>query len=229
MKAIINTPTPDLQQSKDFYHSLRYHLVESGDHHYAISGDLIIRINPDRYSRPGLVFYQEDWGKIIDSFKEDYYLINKDHSQFVAAPSGTIVELCQIDHYPDLPGFEEVNELPGKFSGISIEAFDFKKSVSFWSSLGYNINAGNVEGGWVSMGNESQIGISIMKFHMCPHLFYNPSFTYFNSGNNIEVIKSIKDAQIPITEEITFFNKEGIVDNIIIRDPGGFGFFIFND
>ena len=29
--------------------------------------------------------------------------------------------------------------------------------------------------------------------------------------------------------KITQFNKEGIVDNVIIRDPGGYGFFIFND
>ncbi|NNF36494.1 MAG: hypothetical protein HKN68_20500 [Saprospiraceae bacterium] len=229
MKAIINTPTPDLKQSKEFYESLQYYLFESDDQHYVIGGGLIIRINPDRYSRPGLIFYNDDWGKTIDSLAEQYHIINKDDSQFVSAPSGTIIELCHMDSYPEFPSFEEVKELPGKFSGISIEAFDFKKSFSFWSLLGYNINAGNVEGGWVSLGNQSQLGISLMKFHMCPHLFFNPSFTYFNSGNNIEVIKRIKEAQIPITEEITFFNKEGIVDNIIIRDPGGFGFFIFND
>lgn len=229
MKAIINTPTPELQQSLDFYQSLQYHLVESGDFHYAISGNLIIRINPDRYSRPGLVFYQDDWEKTIDSLSKQYHIIEKDQSQFVSDSNGIIVELCMTEKYPELPSAEKVNELPGNFSGISIEAFDFKKSVSFWSSLGYSIDAGNVEGGWVSMSNESQIGISLMKFHMCPHLFFNPSFTYFNSGKNLEVIQRIKDVQIPITEEITLFNKEGIVDNIIIRDPGGFGFFVFND
>ena len=33
----------------------------------------------------------------------------------------------------------------------------------------------------------------------------------------------------PITEEITCFNSEGIADNVVLRDPGGTGFFIFND
>lgn len=47
--------------------------------------------------------------------------------------------------------------------------------------------------------------------------------------SNLAIIQKIRDLQIPITEEITHFNKEGIVDNIIIRDPGGLGFFIFND
>jgi hypothetical protein len=53
--------------------------------------------------------------------------------------------------------------------------------------------------------------------------------TYFNGGNNMAVIGKIRSARIPIAEEITHFNKEGIVDNIIIRDPGGYGFFVFND
>jgi hypothetical protein len=43
------------------------------------------------------------------------------------------------------------------------------------------------------------------------------------------VIQKIRDLNIPITEEITAFNTECIVDNVIIRDPEGFGFFVFND
>ena len=44
-----------------------------------------------------------------------------------------------------------------------------------------------------------------------------------------QLIQKIRDLKIPITEEITVFNDQGVVDNIIIRDPGGLGFFIFND
>lgn len=43
------------------------------------------------------------------------------------------------------------------------------------------------------------------------------------------MIEAVRKAGIPITEEITHFNSEGIVDNIIIRDPGGYGFYVFND
>ncbi len=68
-----------------------------------------------------------------------------------------------------------------------------------------------------------------MKPNACPHLFFNPSLTYFNGKNNIDIIAKIRALNISITEEITHFNKEGKVDNIIIRDPGGFGFFLFND
>ena len=58
---------------------------------------------------------------------------------------------------------------------------------------------------------------------------YNPSLTYFNGGKNLPVNAAIREAGIPITEEITHFNEDGIVDNVILRDPGGYGFYIFND
>ena len=45
----------------------------------------------------------------------------------------------------------------------------------------------------------------------------------------MEIIEKIRELNFPITEEITHFNDQGIVDNIIIRDPGGFGFFLFSD
>jgi hypothetical protein len=68
-----------------------------------------------------------------------------------------------------------------------------------------------------------------MKPQTCPHLFFNPSLNFFNGEDNISIISKIRSLDIPITEEITHFNKENKVDNIIIRDPGGYGFFLFND
>jgi len=73
------------------------------------------------------------------------------------------------------------------------------------------------------------MAVSFMQPNSCPHLFFNPSMTYFNGKNNLPIIAKIREAGILITEEITHFNQEGIVDNIIIRDPGGYGFFIFSD
>jgi hypothetical protein len=69
-----------------------------------------------------------------------------------------------------------------------------------------------------------------MKPNICPHLFFNPSMTYFNGKEgNPKVIAKVRELDIPIAEEITHFSKDGSVDNIIIRDPGGYGFFLFND
>jgi hypothetical protein len=117
----------------------------------------------------------------------------------------------------------------GNFVGLSIESVDIAKSTEVWKELGFKIN-GAPEQGWVSCINDDELTINIMKPFMCPHLFFNPSLTYFNGKeNNPVVIQEIRNLKVPISEEITHFNDKGIVDNIIIRDPGGYGFFIFND
>ena len=228
MKVIINTPTPSVEQSIKFYSDLNFHCTSISDYHYAISGDLKIRINHERLSRAGMVFYNNDWSEFLNSYGEERAVESKDNRHFIADPNGIILELCNSADYPTLPDHQS-EVLTGNFSGISIEAFDFKQSIAFWTKLGYKKTMGNEDSGWIAMSNDTPIGISLMKFNMCPHLFFNPSFTYFNSGKNLEVIQRIREANIQITEEITLFNKEGLADNIIIRDPGGFGFFVFND
>ena len=112
---------------------------------------------------------------------------------------------------------------------MSLESFDIHKSSSIWKCLGYREDAGNLDHGWISFKNEYEQGVSLMSPGACPHLFFNPSFTFFNGGKNHEVIEKVKGLGIAITENITIFNENGDVDNIIIRDPGGFGFFVFND
>jgi hypothetical protein len=120
--------------------------------------------------------------------------------------------------------------ITGNFAGLSIETTEMERSVEFWSALGYAITMGEASKGWVSLEADGCPGISLMKSMMCPHLFFNPSLTYFNGKEgNPKVIEAVRKEGIPITEEITHFNKEGLVDNIIIRDPGGLGFFLFND
>ena len=66
-------------------------------------------------------------------------------------------------------------------------------------------------------------------YQCCPHLFFNPSLTFFNGENNLKIIDQINNLNIAVTEEITVFNEDNIVDNIIIRDPGGLGYFLFSD
>jgi hypothetical protein len=105
-----------------------------------------------------------------------------------------------------------------------------EKAARVLGLLGFDKTYGNGEQGWLSLQNENGFSISLIALFSCPHLFYNPSLSYFNGKEGKpKVILQIRDLKIPITEEITAFNNNGIVHNIIIRDPGGLGFFVFND
>ena len=143
--------------------------------------------------------------------------------------SGSRVYLMEGESGLSFQAAESSDAVLGNFAGMSLETTDIHRSVGLWEALGFEKGMGSVEQGWVTYTNADQFTVSFMKPNSCPHLFFNPSLTYFNSGKNPEVIEKIRALGIPITEEITAFNKEGIVDNIIIRDPGGYGFFIFND
>ena len=117
----------------------------------------------------------------------------------------------------------------GDFASLSIESLSLKKSMDIYKIIGFTDISGSIEQGWISMTNTDGLSISLMPALTCPHLFFNPSLTFFNGSKNLEIIEKIRSLNIPITEEITHFNKDNIADNIIIRDPGGLGFFIFGD
>ena len=229
MKSIILTPTPSLDKSIAFYKKLRYHIFTSSDRTLVSDGKIIIEINESRISRPGIVLYKDSWSNEIPELNKLGKVVEKENQYITLDPNGVHVYLRPISDYHEyeIPG--ETNAIPGNFAGISIECMDFGKSLEFWSIFDYKVTMGGQESGWVSMSNDTDIGIGLMQYGSCPHLFFNPSYTYFNGSNNLNIIEEIRNTGIPLTEEITVFNDQGVVDNIIIRDPGGYGYFIFSD
>lgn len=225
-QTIIQTPTPDVEKSKDFYDRLGFKKL-SDKPLFFNDGKFIIEINPERTARAGLKMFADDWGDAISSLKEKTAVIELDGGQVASDPNGVWVylEKGSIEFEPG----DESHGITGNFAGISIEAVDIDATVAFWEALGFEKGMGDVEQGWAVYSNGGPVGVSIMKTGMCPHLFFNPGLTYFNSGKNLENIAKLREAKIPITEEITHFNEEGIADNVIINDPGGLGFFVFND
>ena len=229
MKAHIVTPTPNIAKSVAFYESLNFSVTAFAERHIATDGKVIIEIDPNRFARAGVKILTEHLEEVATQLNEITPLITTQNGYMLSDPSGTMLYLSD-----EKPQFEiETNETAfsslGNFAGLSLETTDPPTTMAIWKAVGFTKQSGNIDQGWVSLTNEYGLGVSIMKPNTCPHLFFNPSLTYFNGGNNLEVIEKVRKAKIPISEEITHFNTEGIVDNIIIRDPGGYGFFLFND
>lgn len=223
---IIQTPTPDLEKSKDYYSRLGYKKL-SDEPVLFTDGKFILEINPSRTARAGLKIFSGDWAETLGKMR-DLTSVNESENEFlVSDPNGVWVYMVEGELEHDTG--EESFGATGNFSGISIEAADVERTVAFWEALGFSKGMGDMSQGWAVYSNGGDIDVSIMKTGMCPHLFFNPGLTFFNSGKNLENIARLREADIPITEEITCFNKEGIVDNVIINDPGGLGFFVFND
>ena len=225
---IVETPTPNLQESLAFYKNLKFEILEEGDSAVVTDGSVTIHINSDRPTRAGVKLYVENKQDLISELEKENKFYGPLKNIF-SEPSGMRVTLIDLSEKPKYNSSIKESSLLGSFAGVSLETPDMEKSFKIWKTLGFEVAMGAIEQGWIALSSASGHSISLMKPMTCPHLFFNPSLTYFNGSQNLSIIEGIKDAGIEITEEISHFNPEGIVDNIVVRDPGGFGFFIFSD
>lgn len=229
MASLIHTPTPKLEKSLDFYQRLQFQQLPHPDKHFVTDGKCLIYINPDRYARAGVQLYGDNWPDQLAKLEKLTAVSSTDDGYLLGTPGGARVYLTKGELDLEFKPSETATSHLGNFAGVSLETTDMKGSAVIWEALGFKQSMGSMDQGWVAFQNDDQMTVSLMRPNTCPHLFFNPSLTYFNGGNNLAVIEKVRKAGIPITEEITYFNKEGLVDNIIIRDPGGYGFFLFND
>lgn len=225
---IIQTPTPDVSQSLAFYKKLNFEIIADDDGTYAVDRNAVIKINVERYARPGILLYKEDWSEEVKSIEKHFPVAEIKGGHITADSSGAWVYLLE-GKKPQIKIKAEGHSLLGNYAGVSLETISIAQSQSLWEILGFKVTMGGPDQGWMAMTDSDENGVSIMKPNACPHLFYNPSLTYFNGSNNPKIIDDIRAAKVPIHEEISFFNKDGEVDNVLLKDPGGLGFFIFND
>ncbi len=224
---IFHTPAKPLAKSHQFYTDLGFEVVKHSKFHLVGDEKSIFELNPDPYARAGIKIFGDLWEEWIPKLEKQYTILEKEDQKVVYAPSGCPIYM--LKEALDIEKPTDTRSLLGNFMGLSLECHELNRSMDFWQSLDFKVSMGSIEKGWVLLMHEIGFGVSLMKPLSCPHLFFNPSISYFNGGKNPEIIQKIRDIKIPIAEEITFFNKENVVDNVIIQDPGGFGFFIFND
>ncbi|MEL0225849.1 MAG: hypothetical protein VW912_04160 [Flavobacteriaceae bacterium] len=86
----------------------------------------------------------------------------------------------------------------------------------------------NHNASWCQLENKNGDRLSLLKANSCPHLFTNPSLAFFNGQENSTIIQKIRALRLPIKQEV-IFGEESSAENLILNDPGGLSFFIFND
>ncbi|MEJ6582848.1 MAG: hypothetical protein QNL29_02275 [Crocinitomicaceae bacterium] len=226
MNTIIQTPTPDILKSKSFYTKMGF--TELSDSNCYTDGKSIIEINPERCARPGIKLIASSWTSEVEKLNSLTKVITTDSGFLLGDCAGTWIYLIESETSIAIPE-NCTSSLLGNNQGITIESIDIEKTVNIWNTIGFKTVAGNTVQGWISLVNGDGVVLSIMSPNCCPHLFLNPSISFFNGTNNPAIIEKIRATGIEIKEEITHFNKENTVDNIIMSDPGNIGFFIFND
>ncbi len=226
MKAIVHTSTPNIEKSKDFYSAIGFKAFDANGKQYYNADGMTIELNSDRFARPGIKIIKPSWLKEKQRLNDVCQFWKKSEDVTVYGLGSTWLYLEEGEVFESN---EKVDSILGNNSGISIETAELKWVNKVLNILGFKMTYGDLDSSWISMESETGFQISLMAPNSCPHMFFNPSLNYFNGANNLNIINEIKNSGVEIAEEITYFNKKDEVDNIIIRDPGGLGFFIFND
>lgn len=217
----VRSSAQSFERCLKFYTSLKFKIDHRGDKMaVAYDGKFGIELDGKNNARTAIVLYSDDAALSSDS--ESLSLSpNGVRSILKKGIDESNIEISDANAKTDL----------GNFSGIGIEAVLFLEEIAYWQNIGLTIAHGEPEKmSYVILMDSFDVSLAIFNLGMCPHSFYNPSLSYFNGKEgNPKVIDRIRKLGIVPTEEITTFNEKGDVDNIIIGDPGGIHFFLFND
>lgn len=215
----------ELETSILFYQKLGFTKISDQPLIYS-DGILNVELNANSSARAGLKFYSSNIHTALNIIKDDYKIFDIDNDKFIIDDTGTWLYFQEIKKVKNTP--IKKSKL-GNFMGLSLESDKIDKLVNLYSKLGFKIDSEISNENFKVLTNSIGFNISLMSPLSCPHSFHNPSLTFFNGENNNQIINKLRKFNVDIFEEITIFNEKGDVDNIIIRDPGGYHFFIFND
>ena len=229
MNTVIYTPAQQGNRSEIYFSTLGFTRLNHENLTCFTDGKCTIELSADKYARPGIKLFNTPLKGLLSKGVEVGNAYPFTGGMLIRDFNGVWIYLMDEESgiSKDLETVKP--SLLGNFAGVSVESTDLARSQRFWEALGFSLQAGAPDKGFIVLVNDEGIGMSFMKPLSCPHSFITPSLTYFNGKENLTVIENIRASGIPIEEEVTVFNEQGIVDNIILREPGGYGFFVFND
>ncbi len=222
----LTTPAPDPEVSATSLSRLGFEPVAPGAS-LMTDGAAVIDMDTSPRARAGVRVWRGALAGEVEATLELHGAAAFEGGQLVTAPSG--VPVWVMDGVGPAHELGRLGSLLGTFAGISIETPNLSRSVAFWSGLlDAQVAAGGIDQGWLTLRRDGMEDLSFMGPLACPHSFANPSLTYFNGDRNADVIRAVRAREIPVFEEVGG-TESTPAENIILREPGGLGFFVFND
>ena len=195
MKLTLQTPTADLNQSIVFYEKLGFEIQTLGSRIVALDAQNCIEINPERTARVCIQLHQSNWNKTLLELKSHTPIIKTKEGYLITDPNGIWIKLI-VETWDEKITSSNYKSLLGNYAGVCIETLEVSKSYEFWNLLSFSSKSKDFSKGWIEMKSEVGDSISLIKAQQCPHLFFNPSVTYFNGSRNLEINESIKKLKL---------------------------------
>ncbi|MBK7428410.1 MAG: hypothetical protein IPI60_16040 [Saprospiraceae bacterium] len=149
MSIYLQTPTPNLEASLDFYRRLNFQEVD-GQPNVFTDGKVCIEVNPDRYARSGIKIFREDWSQVVNALSSLAYVMKINEGYLLSDPSGVWIYLLEKAAPFATVSVENKESVLGNYAGICLETIDVAKAVSIYEAIGFKLTAGSAEGGYAS-------------------------------------------------------------------------------
>jgi catechol 2,3-dioxygenase-like lactoylglutathione lyase family enzyme len=228
---------PDLRQSLQFYEKLGYKQLTdttSPTQHDALltDGMILLSLRVGSAWKAILTYFTENIAEKVEGFErlgvtfdEKHQTSGKITGATLTDPNGLQVDLIQSapSQIPKLPG--KAISKAGNFAELSIETEDVRKSLDFWTKLGFEPTEHMPASPdlWASIADGLLMLGILLKGH-CPHPIKTPSITYFDA-QAADRIQKLKEEGMTFVQEMP--GENGETGHAIVEAPEGQLLFLF--
>lgn len=230
---------PDLRQSLQFYEKLGYKQLTdttSPTQHDALltDGMILLSLRVGSAWKAILTYFAENVAEKVDgferlgvSFDEKYKTDGKITGATLTDPNGLQVDLIQAAPSQVPKPLGKPISKAGQFGELSIETEDVRKSLDFWTKLGFEPTEHMPASPdlWASIADGLLMLGILVKGH-CQHIIKTPSITYFDA-DAAERIRKLKEEGMTFVQEIP--GENGETGHAVAQAPEGQILFLFGD
>lgn len=229
----ISIGTKSIVKSLEFYKKLGFKEVEQNAASYnwqlITDGTIKLLLHQDKFK--GLGYFAVNMPQRVEKLKssgvkfEEYKLQLNQYYQVFKDPNGFYISLIQQDAYNMFQPSGNSFSTAGVFDQVYIKSKSIKRSIEFWSGLGFELIASDLEENPYAILTDGLVKVGFYSVKACPYFFDKCAFAYLSS-NSSERIKKLKQKKINFINEIKDGTNE--VSGAVALSPEEETFFIFN-
>ena len=139
MTVIVQSPTPNIDLSKQFYEKLDFTIAKTQNGFKALAKNLIIEVNSDRLARAGLKLIGTNWDDFLTQNDLQAKASKTSTGHLLTSPAGCCVYLEESTQTGEKVATVQ-KPILGTFAGLSLETNQILESISFLGEIWFQTN-----------------------------------------------------------------------------------------
>jgi len=221
--AFITLYTTNASAAEKFLDILGFRVIESDETSTLLTdGNLYFDLRRSKQNTTMVSYCVNDIGNAVEMAQNLEIEIAEmsPHHVIMREPNGLLILLAG----PGVISLREFDRNPMSIAGtlyeVSVETSDMERSIAWWQNVGFKVLTRQQT--WCTL-DDGNLKIGLYEKGSCPHLFRNPSITYFEP-DMAERIATLKGRGLTFAQEE---GEIGMKGHAIAESPDGQYFFLF--